>query len=516
MQIGQNVTTKYYVGSDYEVENKDGAITRVHYIFTPSGLAAIVKRDEQNNDALNYVLKDHLGSIQVLANAAGQLLEELSYDPWGQRRDPVTLAVYAWAAMPTTGMDYGFTGHEHLDIFMLVNMNGRIYDPTIGRFLSPDPVLQFPNFTQGLNPYTYCLNNPLSFTDPSGYSIDWGMAGFQATGTMMTTLLVLGTVTNPIGAVVFGVAMLTLVNHTMIAMMHGASIKAAVGYGLTSATFAAISAYGSAGIGTVFQNYIPKKGGVLMSELLKASVHGTFQGGIGVAQGGRFKHGFYSGFVSSLSSSVMDADWHIGIRAPLVVALGGTAERLGGGKFANGAVTAAFVFALNHERHENQEIKSDNQVSGNRIEEEFIFEGVYGLGIGFESPYGSFKFMGPHSSFYNYTYDINSLEGISLSAFNGDITFMSVNYSLPILNLGGEISIHLNKAPTASFSFLGWNASTSHGMKYGAKYSYQFGIVGFKSSLQTNKPFSPNSPVFNFEYSRQEWFNKTGTPFPRR
>jgi len=175
---------------------------------------------------------------------------------------------------------------------------------------------------------------------------------------------------------------------------------------------------------------------------------------------------------------------------------------------------------FNHLMHEgegtNQEIKSDDQVAGNRIEEEFIFEGVYGMGIGFESPYGSIRFMGPHVSFYNYTYDLFSLDGISLSGLYGDITFVGVNYSLPILNLGGEINIHLNKAPTASFSFLGWNASTTHGLKYGAKYSYHFGIVGFKSSLQTNKPFSPNSPVFYFENSRQEWFNRTGTSFPRR
>ena len=209
MQNGQNVTTKYYVGSDYEVENKDGVITRVHYIFTPSGLAAIVKRDEQNNDVLNFVLNDHLGSVQVLANAAGQLLEEFSYDPWGLRRNLVTLEVYAWAAMPVTGMEYGFTDHslsreerngKHLDIFTLVNMNGRIYDPSIGRFLSPDPVLQFPNFTQGLNPYAYALNNPLRFVDPDGYSL--------AGQIIATSLVIAFSAGNPLlGALIYSVVM---------------------------------------------------------------------------------------------------------------------------------------------------------------------------------------------------------------------------------------------------------------------------------------------------------------------
>ena len=47
-------------------------------------------------------------------------------------------------------------------------MNGRIYDPILGRFLSPDPYVQLPDFTQNFNRYSYCLNNPMVYTDPSG------------------------------------------------------------------------------------------------------------------------------------------------------------------------------------------------------------------------------------------------------------------------------------------------------------------------------------------------------------
>jgi RHS repeat-associated protein len=63
----------------------------------------------------------------------------------------------------------GFTGHEHLPWFNLINMNGRIYDPLVGQFLSPDNYVQDPTFTQNYNRYTYCLNNPLKYFDPSGY-----------------------------------------------------------------------------------------------------------------------------------------------------------------------------------------------------------------------------------------------------------------------------------------------------------------------------------------------------------
>ena len=63
----------------------------------------------------------------------------------------------------------GFTMHEHLDQVGLIHMGGRVYDPELGRFLSPDPFVQFPISTQGFNRYAYVNNNPLSYTDPSGY-----------------------------------------------------------------------------------------------------------------------------------------------------------------------------------------------------------------------------------------------------------------------------------------------------------------------------------------------------------
>ena len=64
----------------------------------------------------------------------------------------------------------GFTGHEHLDSLGLIHMNGRVYDHRLGRFLSVDPLIQFPADSQSLNPYSYIMNNPMAGTDPSGYA----------------------------------------------------------------------------------------------------------------------------------------------------------------------------------------------------------------------------------------------------------------------------------------------------------------------------------------------------------
>ncbi len=66
--------------------------------------------------------------------------------------------------------DRGYTAHLHADGVGLIHMNGRMYDPILARFISADPLIQSPNNLQSLNRYSYVMNNPLSYTDPTGYS----------------------------------------------------------------------------------------------------------------------------------------------------------------------------------------------------------------------------------------------------------------------------------------------------------------------------------------------------------
>ncbi|TVS20375.1 MAG: RHS repeat-associated core domain-containing protein [Planctomycetaceae bacterium] len=96
----------------------------------------------------------------------------MAHDAWGKRRPPSNwITPGAGTFLHAQWLRRGFTAHEHIDHVGLIHMGGRVYDPEIGRFLSPDPFVQYPGSAQGMNRYAYVGNNPLSYTDPSGYFI---------------------------------------------------------------------------------------------------------------------------------------------------------------------------------------------------------------------------------------------------------------------------------------------------------------------------------------------------------
>jgi len=162
--------TRYYVGSLFEEVYIGNEIRQINHIFGGNGAVAIFESSSTTGSKLRYLHKDHLGSVMAYSNETGQLVQELSYDAWGRRRNPADWAYYPALTDANAWHARGFTGQEHLDLFEMVNMNGRMYDPVLGRFLSADPYVQAPDYTQSLNRYAYCLNNPLSLLDPSGYS----------------------------------------------------------------------------------------------------------------------------------------------------------------------------------------------------------------------------------------------------------------------------------------------------------------------------------------------------------
>jgi RHS repeat-associated protein len=129
-------------------------------------LGPVVVTRSGTTDTVTAVLKDRLDSTVATIDAA---VNRRSYDPFGAVRNG-DYATRPNGTLNLAGTIHGFTGHTHADDVALIHMNGRIYDPNLGRFLSVDPVVQFPASTQSLNPYSYLMNNPMAGRDPSGYA----------------------------------------------------------------------------------------------------------------------------------------------------------------------------------------------------------------------------------------------------------------------------------------------------------------------------------------------------------
>ncbi|MCK6371225.1 MAG: hypothetical protein L6Q83_07850, partial [Gammaproteobacteria bacterium] len=164
--------TVHHVGPHFEVEI-EGPVRRFRSNLFANG-RAVYSQVETSSGGIEgyYVLHDHLGSVDRLVRAAGSGADTLafSFDAWGKRRNTDWSADNADArAHDQHWVERGFTGHEHLDAHGLIHMNGRLADPLLGRMLSPDPMMGSTLNPQSFNPYSYTLNNPASYADPSGY-----------------------------------------------------------------------------------------------------------------------------------------------------------------------------------------------------------------------------------------------------------------------------------------------------------------------------------------------------------
>lgn len=172
----------------YDKKTKETTVRRT-VSHGGSGVATFV--DKKGGTSATWVSRtlythaDRLGSPTLITNANGTVYERRSYDAFGLRRSAEDWTQPAPSLLaPLTS---GFTGHEEDDELGLINMKGRIYDPITARFLSPDPIVSLPTFSQSWNRYSYVFNSPLGFVDPSGFSPCTGENQSCVTGEATTT-----------------------------------------------------------------------------------------------------------------------------------------------------------------------------------------------------------------------------------------------------------------------------------------------------------------------------------------
>jgi len=310
-----------------------------------------------------YFTLDHLGSVAVVTDQFGAVVERASYDAWGKRRhaDGSAAACYALSSATTRG----FTNQEMMDSVCLVNLNARLYDPTLGRFMSADPMVEDPYNLQILNRYSYVLNNPLSFTDPSGMCFlgcFWNSGTFRGIAELVAVVTFQEWVLPEIEGTSFAAltsaagggsasAITTLGVNAGIA----GGIGGAIGSGtLKGALFSAAEAVTFFEVGNLIEPYGGTPTAYLGSHTVDAFVsHGLVGGIFSVAQGGNFGSGFLAAGIATLAPAPTgNADWgDIAEGTAKSAILGGVGSVLGGGKFANGAETGAFGYLFNMVPH---------------------------------------------------------------------------------------------------------------------------------------------------------------------
>ena len=356
----------YYLGKAYEEEHTSSSIVKRVHITIGGKIVGVhvetfdahytppIKEGVYNR----YFHTDALGSVTAITDDSGNVVERRSYDPFGKIRAMDYGTNVNSTSNTTLQTDLAFTGHRSIqELPGLIDMGARMYDSDIGRFLSADTIIQDPYDTQAYNRYSYARNNPLKYTDPTGNSwwtkfrdkwlkpilaVAVGAAvAFFAPQFLSTYLgIVQGSLASAVATgALAGAAGGAIMTGTPKGALFGA-ISAGVAYGIGEAL--------GHGGGSIFaKGFKPVKG------IVKALSHGLSRGIIAKAQGGTFRSGFASGFAASLFSpgTTLGGDGAEGftLRTTVAAVVGGTASELGGGKFANGAISGAFVHMFNAE-----------------------------------------------------------------------------------------------------------------------------------------------------------------------
>lgn len=354
-----------------------GKVVKKNYITAGGAQIAIVAEETKTiagvvMDLLDtkYLHRDAVNSVDMITNQSGMVESYQHYKPFGERGGQIkVLAAGFMSSTPNSLSDLlglhklvakGFGGHEELPDVGLIHMNGRVYDAKLGRFASADPHIQAAGNSQSYNRYTYVLNNPLKYTDPSGFFFKWILnkikRGLSSLSPNMLTILSIAAMVlmGPGGA--WAISSFSPIANAALAgavsgfIGSGGSLKAAVVGGITGAAFGALHGV---------------KADTLMSSqgMKKVFLHGLTGGASSVVNGGKFGPRFMSaGFTQAVTlgggfqalglkegAQGWDGRAQNAIAAGIV---GGTASVIGGGKFANGAMTGAMSRMFNDLAHD--------------------------------------------------------------------------------------------------------------------------------------------------------------------
>jgi RHS repeat-associated protein len=342
--------------------------TQTWYDYITAGGAMVAMRVSVATVAMRYFHTDNLGSIAVITDETGAVVERDGYDAWGKRRfangaDDTNNSI-------TSQTPRGFTGQEELSDVGLVHLNGRIYDPLLARMTSADPMVPDPLNGQAWNRYSYVVNNPLASTDPSGYCF-LGLCGsvgnffgnfFKDFQHLLRDVPILGSIaeiaTVTLAATICGTTLICAVTAAFLSTTAvSGTATGNFSLGLRAGLIAAATAAAFWEVGnltdviqhTPVGSHTPPN---LSTDLgvqayaFNVTAHAAVGCASAVASGGKCGPSALAGGVTSAAGPVINGHgFFFGLVANTT--LGGGAAVLGGGKFENGAITGAFGYLFN-------------------------------------------------------------------------------------------------------------------------------------------------------------------------
>ncbi|MBL4868565.1 MAG: RHS repeat-associated core domain-containing protein, partial [Pseudomonadales bacterium] len=526
--------TRYYVNSGYErVErNVEGSIQTIHrYTIWNDGdvVASFEKTEESSSDAVenagfadsvSYIHRDILGSGELVTDSRMKIVARRYYSPYGELVDELLtdqkqayanvlddgiietssadLGEAVWGEFDQEGSGdalvsrfkagssakdlsgvRGFTSHESIEEVGLINMNARLYDPVIGRFVSADSIVPDPYTPLDYNRYAYVRGNPVVIRDPTGHNplvlagLFFAVAhygdnpGWQMASSLILQLVLMDPTTGffagkgiQAGMVRAGASSLT-VSFLKTGTIGKKSIE--------SAGLAVLSAGVAHSIG---HGWINGKLGANPGWGTITALHMVSQGVIADLRGDKFVHGAISALASQIGVEVTGGRSDFGSTA-IVATLGGVASEATGGDFLNGALTAATVHLYNHREakaaqkeswkpdwHKN---RNDNQACPTtcaKLDQSQYWEE------------GQAKLHGGGQGYFTYRGDSDATQGYQCTYATQCTGISSVDQSIPLITDPAHAGTY-DYIPPAKIGNTGiWNPATVTGHFFGDVVPY--------------------------------------------
>ncbi len=383
-----NGQTTYYITPGLELVTETDANGEVinrarHNIFVDGQVVATYEKTlvgtTETPDKVAYIHRDALGSVDTVTDSHGNVVMRNQFVPYGENLS---------ANEPSPAFRRhelrGYTGHESVAETGLINMNARLYDPVIGRFISADSVVPEPGMGMAYNRYMYVLGNPLKYNDPSGHWVEWVVAAvFYIIGSttddpqvrtvsfaVATALLIANPVFTTSSFAGAGVSATSAAAAAAVA--NGAIVGFANGYFASGGDFGAAFEGGIIGGITNGVNFAINGGSLFGVDAFFSNTiaRGLFQGLIAESQGGKFKRGFVNDLIGGVGGQYLRAT---GLDNNII--LRGLLSKAAGGSFISGAVQGAISFL-------NGYTSSAGKISPKDITRAKLADGVYDPNFG--------------------------------------------------------------------------------------------------------------------------------------